>query len=182
MVRQARAGPMSFKLTKQQYLWEGLSFFVYLFHVVTPPWKLQCYVGYDLTCPEFSETASHQYLWKLLCDFVDFLEVISSILLNIHWSYKNMLFWAGIVRHSLSANHIVRWFKIKKLRNYMRYQVNLLLLLKLQKMSCCFGLWPQNTLGWSVFSIFYFWLVWLVNLNTRAPLLHCTCCCLHCSW
>ena len=34
---------------------------------------------------------------------------------------------------------------------------------------------PENTLGQSVCGIFYFWLVWLVNLNTRSPLLHCTC-------
>ena len=185
LVRHARACPRFSKI-KQQYHWEELSCFIYFLHVVTDPWKLQCYhvilVGYGPECPKFSETTNHQYLWKGLSDFVDFLQVVICILLDIHWSYKNMLFWAGIVRHSLSANHIVRWFKIKKLRNYMRYQVNLLLPLKLQKMLCCFGLWPQNTLGWSVFRIFYFWLVWLVNLNTRAPLLHCTCCCLHCSW
>ena len=34
---------------------------------------------------------------------------------------------------------------------------------------------PENTLGQSVCRIFYFWLVWLVNLNTGGPLLHCTC-------
>ena len=34
---------------------------------------------------------------------------------------------------------------------------------------------PENTLGQSVCRIFYFWLVWLVNLITGGPLLHCTC-------
>ena len=32
------------KITNCQYLWERLSYFVYLLHVVTRPWKLQCYV------------------------------------------------------------------------------------------------------------------------------------------
>ena len=36
----------------------------------------------------------------------------------------------------------------------------------------------ENTLGQSVCRIFYFWLVWLVNLNTKGPLLHCTYNCL----
>ena len=148
-------------------------------HVVTHPWKPQCYhvvlVGhYCPSCPKFSETKNHSYLWKGLNDFVDFLLVVIYILLNIHWSYKNMLFWAGIVRHSLSANQIVRCFELKNLRNDMRYQVDFLLLLKLEKM-CSFGLRAQNILGQSFSRIFYFWLVWLVKLNSRCPLLHCTC-------
>ena len=60
-------------------------------------------------------------------------------LMDIHWSYQNLLFWAGIVWHRLSVNQIVRCFKLKKLKNYMRYQVDFLLPLKLQK-------------------IYYFWL------------------------
>ena len=35
---------------------------------------------------------------------------------------------------------------------------------------CYFGLWLQNTLGQTVCWISYFWLVWLVNLNTGG---HC---------
>ena len=81
-----------------------------------------------------------------------------------------MLFWAGIVRHGLSANQIVKCFKLKKLKNDMRYQVDFLLQLKLEEILCYFGLWPQTTLGQSVCSIFYFWLVWLVKLNTGV---HC---------
>ena len=73
-------------------------------------------------------------------DFIDFLHVVICILLNIHWSYQNLLFWAGIVRHRLSANQIVRCFKLRKLKNYMRYQVDFLLPLKLQKISYYFGL------------------------------------------
>ena len=33
---------------------------------------------------------------------------------------------------------------------------------KVQRISCYFGLWPQNTLGQLICRIFYFWLVWLV--------------------
>ena len=111
--------------TKYQYLWEGLSYFVYLLHVVTYLWKLQCYhtilSGYDSVCVKFSEITNRQYLCKGFSDFVDFLHVAICTLLDIHWSYKNMLFWVGTVRYRLSANRTVRCFKLKKLENYMRY-------------------------------------------------------------
>ena len=87
---------------------------------------------------------------------------------------KKYAILTGIFRHMISANQIGRCFKLKRLENYMRYQVNFLLPLKLQKIPCCFGLWLQITLGQSVCRIFYFWLVWLVKLNTGGPLLHCT--------
>ena len=111
--------------------------------------------------------------WVIFLGF--FLQILISRLLDIHWSYKNMLFRAGIVRHSLSANQIVRCFKLKKLENDLKYQVDFLLPLKLEEISCCFGLWPQNTLGQSVCRIFYFWVVLLVKVNTQGPLLYCTC-------
>ena len=121
-------------------------------------------------CPKFSEVTNHQFLWKGSCDFVDFLQVVICILLDIHWSYKNMLFWVGIVRHSLSANQIVRCFKLKNLKNNLRYQVDFLLPLKLEKILCYFGLWPQNTLSESVCGIFTFDLFDLLNL---IPGVHC---------
>ena len=142
LVRYAWACPRFSKIIKKQYLWEGLSYFVYLLHVVTHSWKLQCHhvVLVGPSCTKFSETTNHQYLWKSLNDFVDILHLVICVLLHIHGSYKNMLFWAGIVRHSLSAYHIVRCFKLKKLQNDMRYQVEFLLPLKLEKVSCYFGL------------------------------------------
>ena len=91
-----------------------------------------------------------------------------------------MIFWAGIVRHSLSANQIVKYFKLKKLKKDMRCQVDFFLPLTLEEILCYFGLWPQNTLGQSFCRIFYFWLVWLVKFNTGVPLLHCTCSFLNC--
>ena len=135
LVRHARACPRFSKISKQQYLWERLSYFVYLLHAVTHPWKVQCYhvdlVGYRPTCPKFPET-TNQYFWKGSCDFVGFLQAVICILLDIHWSYKNVLFWAGIVRHSLSANQTVRCFKLKKLKKDMRHQVDFLLPFKLE--------------------------------------------------
>ena len=158
LVRHARTWPILSKITKQQYLWEGLSCFVYLFHAVTHSWKLQCYhvilVGYGPACPKFSEATNHQYLWKWSCEFVDFVLAVICILLDIHWNYKNMLFWAGIVRHRLCANQFVRCFKLKKLKKDMTYQVDFLLPLKLEEILCYFGLWSQNTLGQSVCRIF----------------------------
>ena len=105
-----------------------------------------------------------------MCDLVDFLQVVISILLDIHWSYKNMLFWAGIVRYSVSANQIFGCFKLKKLKKDMRYQVDFLLPLKLEQILCYFGLWPQNTLDQSVCRMFYFWLLDLLNIK---PGVHC---------
>ena len=51
-----------------------------------------------------------------------------------------ILGWAGIFWHRLSTNQIVRCFKSKKLKSYMRYQVDFLLPWKLRKISYYFGL------------------------------------------
>ena len=115
------------------------------------------------------------YLTSDLMKWADWLNSICILrVMDIHWSYQNWLFWSGVVWHRLSTNHIVRCFKLKKLKSYVRYQVDFLLPLKLQKVSL-FWIMPENTLGQSVCRIFYFWLVWLLNLNTGGPLLHCTC-------
>ena len=153
LVRYARACWTFSKITKCQYLWEGLSYFVYFLYGVTHQWtwKLQCYhsilFGYGPEWPKLSEIQNCHYLWKGFSDFVDFLHVVICILLDTHWSYKNMLFCVGNVRHRLSATQIVRCCKLKKLKNYMRYQVDFLLPLKLQKVSCYFGYGPKNLLA-----------------------------------
>ena len=84
--------------------------------------------------------------------------------------------WTGIFWHRLSTNQIARCFKLEKFKSYMRYQVDFLLPLKLQKISCYFGLCRKILLANQFCRIFYFWLVWYVILNTGGPLLHCTCC------
>ena len=86
------------KITKQQYLWEGLSYFVYLLHAVTRLQKLWCYnivlFGYGPACLKFSEATNYQYLQKGSCDFVDFLQVVICILLDIKWKLS-MLYMHG---------------------------------------------------------------------------------------
>ena len=120
------------EITKQQYLWEGFQLFC-----IFVAWKLQCYhvvlVGYGRVCTKFSEATNQQYLWNGSSDFVDFLQVVICILLDIPGC-------AGIGRHRLLANQIVRCFKLKKLKKNMRYQVDSLLPLKLEELLCYYGL------------------------------------------
>ena len=84
-----------------------------------------------------------------LINWADWLNDIGILrVMDIYWSYQYLLFWAGIVWHGSSANQIVRCFKLKKIKNYMRYQVDFLLLLKLQK-------------------IYYFGLCWKILLANQ---------------
>ena len=76
-------------------------------------------------------------------------------MIDIHRSYQNLLFWACIVWHRLSANQIVRCFKLKKLKNYMRYQVDFLLPLKLEKLSEYFSLCRKILLASQFAGFFY---------------------------
>ena len=128
--------------------------------------------GYCPTYPKFCEITYCQYLWKAFSDFVDFLHVVIRILLDILWSYKNMLFWVDSVSHTLLSNGIVRCFKLKKLENYIRLQIHFLLPLKLRKHNAVLGYGPKKSLDQSVCRISYFW---IVNLSTEGPLLHSTC-------
>ena len=75
------------------------------------------------------------YLTNDLMNWADWLNDICVLrVMDIHWSYQNLLFWAGIVWYRLSENQIVRCFKLKKLKSYMKYQVDFLLPLKVQKL------------------------------------------------
>ena len=91
-------------------------------------------------------------------------------MLDIHWSCQNLLLWAGIVRHRLSANQIFRCAKLKKLENCMRYQVDFLLSLKLQKISCYLGLCCKILLANQFAGLFTFDLFDLLILITKV---HC---------
>ena len=85
------------------------------------------------------------YLTNDLMNWADWLNDICILrVMDIHWSYQNLLFWAGIVWHRISANQIGKSdvSNLKKLKNYLRYQTDLLLPLKLQKMYY-FGLYPK---------------------------------------
>ena len=111
------------------------------------------------------------YLTNDLMNWANWLNDICVLrVMDIHWSYQNLLFWAGIVWHRLSANQIVRCFKLKKLKNYMRYQVDFLLPLKLQKISYYFGLcWKvllaNQFAGFFTFNLF--------DLLILIPEVHC---------
>ena len=74
----------------------------------------------------------------------------------------------------LSANQIVRCFKLKKLENYMRYQVDFLLPLKLQKIYY-YGLCRKILLANQFAGFFTFELFDFLILILGGPLLHCTC-------
>lgn len=162
------------EITKCQYLWEGLGYFVCLFHVVTDPLKLHWYhvvvVADCPLCPKFSETINHQYLWKLFSDFADFLHVVFCILLDINWSYKNMLLWVAIARSRLSTNQILKCFKQEKLENYMRCHVDFLLLLELQKNHAFWGYDPKKLLA-DLFTGFFTFE--LFDLLILIPGIHC---------
>ena len=112
------------------------------------------------------------YLTNHLMNWAYWLKDICILrVIDIHWSYQNLLFWAGIVWDRLSANVL----NLKKVENYTSYQVDILLPMKLQKISYYFGLCWKILLANQFADFLYFWLVWLVNLNTRGLLLHCTC-------
>ena len=115
MVRHARACPRFSIITKQQCLWEELSYlFVAWIYASMEATSLSCRFSWVWPgMPKVLCNDKSQYLWKGLSDFVDFLQVIC-ILLDIHWSYKNILVWLGTVRHSHSANEIFRCFKLQK--------------------------------------------------------------------
>ena len=97
------------------------------------------------------------WVWSDIPKVLFFILTSICIMLDFHWSYNYMLFWDVIVRHRLSTNQIVRCFKLRNLKNYVSYQVDFLLPLKLRK-TCYFGLSPRNTLDQSVCRFFYFWL------------------------
>ena len=80
---------------------------------------------------------------------------------------------AGIVRHRLSANQIVKCFKLKKLKAIWGIKLIVCLHWRYKKYHAILGYAVKYP--WHICCrIFYFWLVWLINLNTGGPLLHCT--------
>ena len=116
------------------------------------------------------------YLTNDLINWGDWLNNFGVLrVMDIHWSYQDLPFWADIIWYRLSVNQIVRYFKLKKLKNCM-YEVSSWFFASIEATkNMLFRAMPQNTLGQSICRIFYFSFVWLVNLNTWAPLLHCIC-------
>ena len=110
------------------------------------------------------------YLTSGCMNWSDWLNHICVLrVMYIHWSYQNLLFLADIVWYRLSANQIVRCFKLKKLINCVRYQVDFLLSLKLQKISYYFGLcWKiflvNQVAGFFTFDLFDL-LMWIPGVH-----------------
>ena len=110
------------------------------------------------------------YLTNNLMNWADWLNGFCVLrVMDIHWNYQDLLFWAGIVWHRLSVNQIVRYFKLKKIKNYMRCQVDFLLPLKLQNI-CYFGLCHKIFLANQVAGFFTFD---LFDLLILMPEVHC---------
>ena len=106
------------KTTKCQYLWEGLSYFVYLLHVVTHLWKLQCYhtilVGYGSAYPKLSEITNHQYLWKGLVILLIFcMWLFGSCKISIE---ATKICYFGLALSGIGSQQI-RWSGILKSKN-----------------------------------------------------------------
>ena len=57
----------------------------------------------------------------------------------------------------------------------MRFQVNFLLRLKLEEITCYFGLLPISLQDFLLLAFYFLLHVLLAKLNTGGPLLHCTC-------
>ena len=149
---------------------ERPSYFVYLLHVVTHPRKLQCYhvvlVGYVPACLKFSEITNHQYLWRGLSDFDDFLHVVICILLDIHWSYQNFgLVLSGIGSHPITLSDVLNLQKLKTIRG-----INLIFCFHWSCKKYAFLGYAAKYSSRISWRIFYFWLVWLISLNTGV---HC---------
>ena len=110
------------------------------------------------------------YLTNDLMNWVDWLNICILRVMDIHWSYQHLLFWAGIVLSTrlsdvLNLKNLKTVWGIKLIFASIEATKNIIL----------FWVMPENTLSQSVSRIFYFWLVWLVNHFTGGPLLHCTC-------
>ena len=147
LVRHTRACPKFSKITKQQNLWEGLSYF-FLF------------VACSYTTMEATVLSCHcSWLW--------------SSMPKVLWSNKSPIslervvwfcwFFASsylyLVRYPLKLQRytILRWYwqtQPLSQSDCQMYQVDFLLPLKLEEILCHFGLWPQNNLGQSVCRIF----------------------------
>ena len=97
------------------------------------------------------------YLTNDLMNWADWLSDTCILrVMDIHWSYQNLLFWAGIVWHRLSANQNVRCFKLKK--TWKLYEVSRWFFASIEaaKNIILFWVMPESTLGQSVCRIFSF--------------------------
>ena len=127
LVRDARTCPGFSKIIKQQYLWEGLSYFVYLLlvylfvHTSIEATVLSCRFSWvwsgisKVLRNNKSPISLERVEW-----FCWFFAICYLHLVRYTLKLQNYAIWAGIVRHSLLTNHIVICSKLEKLENSMR--------------------------------------------------------------
>ena len=156
LVSHSQVCPMFSKITKQQHLLEGLRF-IYLFvacsYMSTENTLLACCFSWVwFVIPKVLRKKSLEKVeWFSLffaCSFLYFVRYLLKL--------QKYAFWAGIVRHRLSANQIFRCFELKNLENYMRCQGDFLLPLKLQKFIAISGYYSKYS--WPI-SLQDFWLL-----------------------
>ena len=100
---------------KRQYIWEALNYFIYLSRMPKFLWNNKSPV---------SLKRLEWFCWFFACSYLH--------LVRCPLKLQNMLFWAGIVRHRISANQTVRCFWLKNLQNCLGYEVDFLFRLNLQ--------------------------------------------------
>ena len=138
-----------------------MSHFIILLHVVTHLWKLQCYyvvlVGYVPACSKFSERTNHQYLRIWLSDFV------ASCQISIE---ATKICYFGLVLSSIVCQPIrlLDVFNLKILKIIGSIKLIFCFHWSCKKYHAILGYDPK-IVAQSVCRIFYFWLVWFVNLN-----------------
>ena len=105
--------------------------------------------------------------------FCQFFDTVIWILFAGHGSYKNMLFWVGIVWHRLLAFILSDVLNLKKLKKI--YEVSSWFFGSIEAIMLFWGMTPKCSWQISLQDFFTFDFFWLANLNTRGLLLHCTC-------
>ena len=94
------------------------------------------------------------------------------IVMDIHWSHQNLLFWTGMSGIGSHPTRLSDILNLKKLKSYMKYQVDFLLPLKVQK----YAILDYATIySWPISLQDFLLLLLLVNLDTGDALLHCIC-------
>ena len=179
LVRHARACPRLSKITISLWRVELFCLFVACSFTLMKATVLSCcfsWVWFGM--PKVLWSNKSPISLESIKWFYWFLQVYSYLhLVRYPLKLQPMLFWAGIVRYSLSANQIVRCYKLKKLKKDMRYQVKLIFCFhwSWKKYHAITGYDSKILLVNQFAGFFYFWLVWHVKLNRGSPSLHCTC-------
>ena len=114
------------------------------------------------------------YLTNDLMNWAVLNDICILRVMDIHWSYQNLLF--GLPLSGIGSKPI-RLSDVLNLKNLKTiWGIKLIFAsIKGTKNVILFWVMLDNILGQSVYRIFFFWLVWIFNLNIGDPLLRCNC-------